>query len=111
MMDLHPFGETMVRALSQQIFESLPHFIERLSFILIKATNVNSQLCRFVGGKNLARNLFDKSSHDVIEFGGSEINHCLALSFYENGNNRSRIASSLTPLFFTLSHTSKKLRI
>ena len=41
----------------------------------------------FAGGKNLARNLFDKSSHDVFEFGGSEISQCLSLSFNENGNN------------------------
>ena len=43
----------------------------------------------FAGGKNLARNLFDNSSHDVIEFGGSEMSQCLALSFNENGNNLS----------------------
>ena len=65
----------------------------------------------FASGKNLARNLFDKSSHDVIEYSGSEIRQCLAVSFNENGNNQSRIASSLTPLYFIVSHTSKKLRI
>ena len=61
----------------------------------------------FAGGKNLARNLFDKSSHDVIESGGFEISQCLAFSFNENGNNLSRITSLLTPLYFTVSHTSK----
>ena len=43
----------------------------------------------FAGGKNLAINLFDKSSHDVIESGGSEMSQCLAFSFNENGNNLS----------------------
>ena len=65
----------------------------------------------FAGEKNLARNLFDKSSHDVIESGGYEMSQCSALSFNENGNNLSRIASSLTSLYFTVSHTSKKFRI
>ena len=65
----------------------------------------------FASGKNLARNLFDKSSHDVIEFGGYEMSQCLALSFNDNGDNLSRIASSLTPLYFTVSHTSKKFKI
>ena len=61
----------------------------------------------FAGGKNLARNLFDKSSHDVIEFGGSEMSQCLALSFNENGNNLSQIASSLTH-YISLYHTPPK---
>ena len=41
----------------------------------------------FLGGKNLDRNLFDRTSHDVIESGDSEINQCLDFSFNENGNN------------------------
>ena len=65
----------------------------------------------FAGGKNLDRNLFDKSSHDAIESGSLEISHYLALSFNENGNKRIRIASLLTPFYFIISHTSKKLRI
>ena len=77
--------------------------------ILIKAIDVN--FAAFAGGKNLTRNFFDKSSHDVIESSGSEMSQCLPLSFNENGNNLSRIASSLTPLYFTVSHTSKKFRI
>ena len=89
MIDLYPFGETMVRALSQQIFESLPRLIERLSFILIKLLMSILNFAAFAGGKNLERNLFDRSSHDVIESGDSEISQCLALSFNENGNNRS----------------------
>ena len=46
----------------------------------------------FASGKNLARNLFDKLSYDVIESGDSEISQFFALSFNENGNNLSRIA-------------------
>ena len=63
----------------------------------------------FVGGKNRARNLFTNSSHDVMESGGSEISQCLAFSFNENGNNQRQMASSLTPLYFTVSQTSRKL--
>ena len=65
----------------------------------------------FAGGKNRARNLFAYSSHGVMESGGSKISQCLAFAFNENGNNRRQMASSLTLLYFTVSHTSKKFRI
>ena len=54
----------------------------------------------FAGGKNLAINLFDKSSSDVIQSGDSKMSQFLALSFNENGNNRIQITSSLTPVIF-----------
>ena len=38
------------------------------------------------------------------------MSQCLAFSFNENGNNLSRISLSLTPLYFAVSHTSKKFR-
>ena len=62
------------------------------------------------GGKNRVINLLTNSSHDVIEYGGSMVRQCFALSFKENGNNRRWMVSSLTPLYFTISHTSKSLR-
>ena len=45
----------------------------------------------------------------MIELAGSEVSHCLALSLKDNGNSLSHMASSVTPLYFTLSHNSKKL--
>ena len=34
----------------------------------------------------------------MMESGGSEVSHCLALSLKDNGNSLSRMASSITPL-------------
>ena len=45
----------------------------------------------------------------MMESGGSEVRHCLTLSLKDSENNLSRMASSVTPLYFTMSHTSKKL--
>ena len=79
-----------------------------MTFKLIKKLLMSIlNFATFTGGKNLARNLFNKSSQDVIESGGSEISHYLALSFNENGNKRSRIASSLTR-YISLYHTLQK---
>ena len=63
------------------------------------------------GGKNQVRNLLTSSSQDVMESGSSVLSQCFALSFKENGNNRRQMASSLTSLSFTVSHTSKKFRM
>ena len=59
----------------------------------------------------MAKKFWTKSAHIVIESDGSEFNQCFTLSFSEKGNNRKRITSSLTPLYLTVSHTSKKLEI
>ena len=61
----------------------------------------------FAGGKNHARNLFTNSYHDVMESQGFEISQRLAFSFNENGNNRRRMALSLTPLYHTPPRSSR----
>ena len=48
-------------------------------------------------------------SHVVIEAGGCEFNHALALSFIVKGKSLRRIASSDTPLYLKVSQISKKL--
>ena len=64
-----------------------------------------------VGGKYFARKAFANRSHVVIEAGGCEFNHALALSFNVNGKSLKRIASSYTPLYLKVSQISKKLAI
>ena len=62
----------------------------------------------FEGGKNLVRNSSTKSFHEIMESGGWFVNQCLALSPSESGNNLNLSASSVTPLYFTVPHTSMK---
>ena len=54
-------------------------------------------LAIFAGGKNLLKNLLDKSAQFPIDSYGSELNHAKALSLNEKGNSYKRIASSVTP--------------
>ena len=63
----------------------------------------------FAGGKNLVRNFCTKSFHEVMEFCGWLVNQCLARSLSDNGNRRNLRASSVTPLYLTMSQTSIKL--
>jgi len=60
-----------------------------------------------LGGKNLARKAFVSSSHVVIDPGGKECSHALALSLSENRNKRRRMASVDAPLIFRVSYTSR----
>ena len=59
--------------------------------------------------KILVRNLCTKSFHKVMESGGWLVNQFLARSLSDNGNSRSLRASSVTPLYLTISQTSIKL--
>ena len=62
-----------------------------------------------VGGQYFVKNLWTKSAQLIMESGGLEVSHYLALSLKDSGNNLSYMAFYITPLYFTLSHTSKKL--
>ena len=79
---------------------SLPH---------IEQSCVSRIFAAFAEGKNFKRNLCTKLSQDVMESGGSEFSQCFTLSFSENGKSLKQIASLVTPLYFIVSHTSKKL--
>ena len=48
------------------------------------------------------------SSHVKMDPGGKERSHALALSFSENKNKCRQITSVEAPLFFNVSHTSRK---
>ena len=65
----------------------------------------------FEGGKNLVINFYTKSFHEVMESGCSLVNQCVALFRNESGNNLSLSASSVTPYYLTVSHTSMKFFI
>ena len=65
----------------------------------------------FVGGKNLVINFSTKSFHEVMESGNCLVNQCLAQSLSDSGNKRNMRASSVTPLYLTMSQTSIKIVI
>ena len=51
----------------------------------------------FAGGKNLVRNFYTKSFHEVMELDGWLVNQCLARSLSDSRNRRNLRASSITP--------------
>jgi len=62
----------------------------------------------FPGGKYLAKKASAISSQVVIDARGNDCSHYRAFPFNENEKARNLIASSVTPLIFSMSHTSKK---
>lgn len=52
----------------------------------------------FVGGKNLARSFWARSSQVVIELVGNDFNNTFTLSHNKKGNSLKWIASPMTPL-------------
>ena len=50
-----------------------------------------------------------KSFHEVMESVGWIVNQCLARSLSDSGNRRNLRASSVTPLYLTVSQTSIKI--
>jgi len=55
----------------------------------------------------MARKALVSSSHVVIDHGGRECSHALALSLSENGNRCREIASVVAPLISKVSHTCR----
>ena len=67
--------------------------------MLISCTNC----AIFAGEKILVRNFYTKSFHEVMESGGWLVNQCLVRSLSDSGNRRNLRASSVTPLYLTVS--------
>src|SRR3954471_709683 len=64
--------------------------------------------CDFIGGKYFCKKASVNSSHVVILPIARDCNQALALSLNENENNLKRMASWLTPGYFTVLHNSIK---
>ena len=62
-----------------------------------------------MGGKILVINFYTKSFNEVMESGGWLVNQCFSRSLSDSGNRRNLRASSVTPLYLTVSQTSIKL--
>ena len=74
----------------------------------LKKVMLEHSLAILIGGKNLARNFWVRSSHILMEFAGSEERHVLALFVTENGDRYNRIPSSDTLFYWKVSQTSMK---
>ena len=99
----------MMGTLPQQ-FLDLSQVSVKLSLSFWAKLLISILICAVLaGGQYFVKKIWTKSAQLMMESSGSEVSHCLAQSLKDNGNSLSRMASSVTPLYFTLLHTSKNL--